>query len=817
MTVQELASKYHVSVATVKKQLDQGIPVEMEHTNRKGVAREIALDHLDEDLYYYDKLKKIEKQDLNESRSRSVIVVDVQPEYSGIMDGDENPVFEEIIKFVNNQLESTTRTSKQGAPGTLKAKIDGKVTCAKVNALKKRANATPHDKAQANWFINMHGCDEQQLQEIFDQPAAKDINWRKYPYGMWETNFNYQGLNVIVEMNHDVNQDGARFVFHQNYLELPSDYQGWNVIFRVDKQTDVTGKFGIQSVGLIARVLQVIQSFLKQHPWDYVVFSGQEGSRNKLYQALSERFAQKFNLKLATSFDDFVVYKPFEQKNHNLDEVTIDNVKGLGNVPDNDNVDYLGLRVQMKPSGFLKLAAHLPRHQATSVDHIKAHIQQGNAIAAPWLNISIPGQWEQGDFSMPAKVRGHEGRNRMYAVKELEGDNPIETHLFFSGGLRARHIKPEWIEQLNQQLIPERSNSAIQGPFFNMNAQLAEVWSKEEIDQGWEESSRGLWKNYFEIQKPGKPLADIEIQILKEIGPHVYTIEFDVGGSMDITRQWGSLASSIFSEIFRRLRGFFSSHPWNKIRFEASEQEPLRVKLYQMLANKIAREINGNVQVDKIFSKYIRFTIIKPSVKIHEAFDWKLPKKDWKIVERRDNWLEIDFQVEDHPYNLQLTSFGKTRGVYDVVFGSLRSDDPIGITGEGNAFKVFSAVKQLLDYARTVQTKVKISGFFFTGKEPSRKKLYAQLAPRLAKSWGWVYTTDPSKFSYEVNPEFEQGYLIYDPQAIKEAAGVGLVVPGVNMPTGMHKDEIQRQAKKMGFKVSKTGVPPLIYRAQNNR
>ena len=31
------------------------------------------------------------------------IVVDVQPEYSGINDGDENPVFEEIIDFVNRQ------------------------------------------------------------------------------------------------------------------------------------------------------------------------------------------------------------------------------------------------------------------------------------------------------------------------------------------------------------------------------------------------------------------------------------------------------------------------------------------------------------------------------------------------------------------------------------------------------------------------------------------------------------------------------------------------------------------------------------------
>lgn len=40
---------------------------------------------------------------LFEGKSMPCIVVDVQPEYSGIYDGDENPVFEEIIQFVNNQ------------------------------------------------------------------------------------------------------------------------------------------------------------------------------------------------------------------------------------------------------------------------------------------------------------------------------------------------------------------------------------------------------------------------------------------------------------------------------------------------------------------------------------------------------------------------------------------------------------------------------------------------------------------------------------------------------------------------------------------
>ena len=40
---------------------------------------------------------------LIEGRNYSVIVVDVQPEYSGMNDGDENSVFTEIIQFVNHK------------------------------------------------------------------------------------------------------------------------------------------------------------------------------------------------------------------------------------------------------------------------------------------------------------------------------------------------------------------------------------------------------------------------------------------------------------------------------------------------------------------------------------------------------------------------------------------------------------------------------------------------------------------------------------------------------------------------------------------
>lgn len=42
-------------------------------------------------------------KDLFENKSKSVIVVDVQPEYSGINDGADDSLFDEIISFVNNQ------------------------------------------------------------------------------------------------------------------------------------------------------------------------------------------------------------------------------------------------------------------------------------------------------------------------------------------------------------------------------------------------------------------------------------------------------------------------------------------------------------------------------------------------------------------------------------------------------------------------------------------------------------------------------------------------------------------------------------------
>jgi hypothetical protein len=60
MTIKEIAKKHKVSPQIAMKEWLKGIKVEMEHTTNKRIAREIAKDHLYEDIFYYKKLSKIE-------------------------------------------------------------------------------------------------------------------------------------------------------------------------------------------------------------------------------------------------------------------------------------------------------------------------------------------------------------------------------------------------------------------------------------------------------------------------------------------------------------------------------------------------------------------------------------------------------------------------------------------------------------------------------------------------------------------------------------------------------------------------------------
>jgi hypothetical protein len=59
-TVEQIARKHRLDVSFIQKQLDMGEPIEHEHTQDHELARDIALQHLDEIPDYYTRLKKME-------------------------------------------------------------------------------------------------------------------------------------------------------------------------------------------------------------------------------------------------------------------------------------------------------------------------------------------------------------------------------------------------------------------------------------------------------------------------------------------------------------------------------------------------------------------------------------------------------------------------------------------------------------------------------------------------------------------------------------------------------------------------------------
>jgi hypothetical protein len=134
LSVEDIAKKFKVSVNKIKAQIQKGIGVEMEHTDDKEKATEIATDHVSEFPDYYDRLGKMEKGaekdwEVNESTKslvkrlirenignpkkkrmlyengvsgKTIINVDIQPEYQKWITFN----LSEWVEFVNESSES---------------------------------------------------------------------------------------------------------------------------------------------------------------------------------------------------------------------------------------------------------------------------------------------------------------------------------------------------------------------------------------------------------------------------------------------------------------------------------------------------------------------------------------------------------------------------------------------------------------------------------------------------------------------------------------------------------------------------------------
>ena len=220
-----------------------------------------------------------------------------------------------------------------------------------------------------------------------------------------------------------------------------------------------------------------------------------------------QELGQKFDAALA-ELDQPQIDPDIAALEEMLDEVKIDNDHGAGAVPLNRNVDYLGLRVAMTPKTFLQLSLPLDndRHDRESIKYL-ASIKDNKGFGAPFLDISIPDAWFDGDFSRPAAVKNHDGRHRMTAVLKTEGDIPVETHLIPRGGLRNRDLTPKIIQHLQRGMMAQ-TGQYLSGPLFDYKLTESLMIIPTAESQNLDEALYGVGDMLFVVTQHAMDRAD---------------------------------------------------------------------------------------------------------------------------------------------------------------------------------------------------------------------------------------------------------------------------------------------------------------------
>lgn len=166
-----------------------------------------------------------------------------------------------------------------------------------------------------------------------------------------------------------------------------------------------------------------------------------------------------------------------------IEDIRFDNAGRFGGTPNNIEIGYRGIRVMMRPSVFLSLAAPLEDERSQSIEKLSQVISKGEeGIGNPTLYITVPDEWREGDTSTPGQTSGHEGRHRMLVIQRLrnkEGsdpDAPVEVHILLSSPhyeWRNKHFNKEVISSLNNGVRSEMGDKTVRRLFTDVLGESA--------------------------------------------------------------------------------------------------------------------------------------------------------------------------------------------------------------------------------------------------------------------------------------------------------------------------------------------------------
>ena len=170
-TVEDIAKKHKLDVEVIKKHLNDGIKVEMEHTNLKTKAKEIAMDHIFEDPNYYTKLKKMEtkeSKDLKLSNNDNEMV-------RGIVDIINQ------VKDVENKKQIARNMIKQFKKENIEVDTNEFLKMCKLNGKKKEESKEATGSGSSGAFVGpvFVGDDEFWERSRSENPKLKESEVEK--------------------------------------------------------------------------------------------------------------------------------------------------------------------------------------------------------------------------------------------------------------------------------------------------------------------------------------------------------------------------------------------------------------------------------------------------------------------------------------------------------------------------------------------------------------------------------------------------------------------------------------------------------------
>lgn len=112
LSVDDIAKKFDIKPSKVKKELNMGIKVELEHTKNKETAKEIAMDHLSEIPDYYTRLSKMEKDGNSDWVNESIKPLIKRLLHENLKVNNASTLLLDFGYLISNNLSQVTKMGK---------------------------------------------------------------------------------------------------------------------------------------------------------------------------------------------------------------------------------------------------------------------------------------------------------------------------------------------------------------------------------------------------------------------------------------------------------------------------------------------------------------------------------------------------------------------------------------------------------------------------------------------------------------------------------------------------------------------------------